>query len=98
MSSLFYSPVDPAHIKKEKAKARELRTSQWWKLQLSKGLCYYCGQKFESLDDLTMDHVLPIGRGGRSTKGNVVPCCKNCNSKKGNRTPVDVLFDRVSNT
>ena len=34
---------------------------------------------------LTMDHVVPIVRGGRSTKGNVVPSCKDCNSKKKHR-------------
>ncbi len=34
---------------------------------------------------LTMDHVVPIIRGGRSTKGNVVPACKSCNAKKKHR-------------
>ncbi len=29
-----------------------------------------------------MDHVVPMVRGGRSTKGNVVPACKECNTKK----------------
>lgn len=29
-----------------------------------------------------MDHVVPLVRGGRSTKGNLVPCCKACNTKK----------------
>ncbi len=29
-----------------------------------------------------MDHVIPLSQGGRSVKGNLVPCCKECNSKK----------------
>ena len=29
-----------------------------------------------------MDHVVPLVRGGRSTKGNVVPACKECNTTK----------------
>jgi 5-methylcytosine-specific restriction endonuclease McrA len=29
-----------------------------------------------------MDHIVPISRGGRTTKGNVVPCCKECNNAK----------------
>lgn len=29
-----------------------------------------------------MDHIVPIVRGGKSTKGNVVPACKECNAKK----------------
>ena len=32
-----------------------------------------------------MDHVVPLVRGGRSTKGNVVPACKDCNTKKKHR-------------
>ena len=31
---------------------------------------------------MTMDHIVPIIRGGKSTKGNVVPACKECNTKK----------------
>jgi 5-methylcytosine-specific restriction endonuclease McrA len=29
-----------------------------------------------------MDHVVPLIRGGRSTKGNLVAACKECNSRK----------------
>ena len=29
-----------------------------------------------------MDHLVPLIRGGRSTKGNLVPACKECNTKK----------------
>jgi 5-methylcytosine-specific restriction endonuclease McrA len=29
-----------------------------------------------------MDHIVPIVRGGKSSKSNVVPCCKACNTKK----------------
>jgi 5-methylcytosine-specific restriction endonuclease McrA len=31
---------------------------------------------------LTADHVVPLIRGGRSVRGNLVPACKDCNSKK----------------
>lgn len=68
-------------IKRERAKARELRQSQWWKRKRGNGLCHYCGERFPP-KDLTMDHLIPIVRGGRSTKGNLVPACKECNSKK----------------
>ncbi len=36
-----------------------------------------------------MDHVVPIARGGRTTKGNVVTCCKACNSAKKNLLPME---------
>ncbi len=35
------------------------------------------------------DHVVPMGRGGRSTRGYVVPACKDCNSKKQSMVPVE---------
>lgn len=79
------------HIAREKAKARELRQSQWWKNEIAQGICHYCGEKFKS-SELTMDHVVPISRGGKSTKGNIVPCCKECNNKKKYITPVDMVI------
>lgn len=81
MTEPFYTDVDDDEIKREKAKARELRNSQWWKRRRSTGVCYYCGRTFKPAE-LTMDHIVPIGRGGKSTKGNVVPSCKECNTKK----------------
>lgn len=36
-----------------------------------------------------MDHVVPLVRGGRSTRGNVVPACKTCNNKKQLLLPVE---------
>jgi 5-methylcytosine-specific restriction endonuclease McrA len=80
MSDPFIT-ADESHIKREKAKARELRNSQWWKRKRASGRCYYCGGKFKA-DELTMDHLVPVIRGGKSTAGNVVPACKECNSKK----------------
>lgn len=77
----FYTEVDDDEIKREKAKARALRNSQWWKRRRSNGICHYCGRKFKPTE-LTMDHIVPIGRGGKSTKGNVVPACKECNTNK----------------
>ena len=81
MNDDFFMTADDAHIKREKTKARDLRDSQWWKRKRSSGICYYCGGKFRPVE-LTMDHLVPIARGGRSVQGNVVPACKDCNSKK----------------
>lgn len=84
----FFVAADDEHIRREKAKARELRQSQWWKNQRGQGLCYYCRERFHP-HDLTMDHLVPVVRGGRSSRGNVVPCCKECNSKKRYYLPVE---------
>jgi 5-methylcytosine-specific restriction endonuclease McrA len=84
----FFIPADEDHVKREKAKARDLRKSQWWKNQLGRGQCHYCQQRVPP-KELTMDHVVPIVRGGRTTHGNVVPCCKDCNNKKKYMLPVE---------
>jgi len=77
----FIVSVSEEEIRRERQKAKELRSSQWWKRRRSAGLCYYCGKKV-SPHSLTMDHIVPILLGGKSTKGNVVPACKECNNKK----------------
>ena len=82
---------DPKRIKKEREKAQKLKKSQWWKDHLNRGICHYCGQKFAS-SKLTMDHVVPIARGGESTKGNIVPSCADCNRKKQLGTPAEALL------
>jgi 5-methylcytosine-specific restriction endonuclease McrA len=75
-------------IRRERSRARDLRKSQWWKRKLDRGLCHYCGRSIPP-KELTMDHVVPLVRGGRSTKGNVVPCCKECNSRKKSLLPME---------
>lgn len=47
--------------------------------------CQYCGERFE-YDDLTMDHVVPKSAGGRRTWTNIVAACRECNSRKADRT------------
>ncbi|MDP7176128.1 MAG: HNH endonuclease signature motif containing protein, partial [SAR324 cluster bacterium] len=38
---------------------------------------------------LTMDHLVPLARGGRSVKSNLVPCCKSCNTQKKNLLTIE---------
>ncbi|MBI4686431.1 MAG: HNH endonuclease [Nitrospirae bacterium] len=84
----FISPVTGQETSKEKQKARELRKTQWWKQKLSEGKCYYCGKEMLP-SDLTMDHIVPIIRGGKSAKNNLVPACKECNNKKKHALPFE---------
>jgi len=46
--------------------------------------CVYCGDKSKLL---TVDHVVPLSKGGKSTFENCVAACKKCNAKKSNRLP-----------
>ena len=84
----FHVEVDEGQLRQEKAKARELRNSQWWKNKRASGRCHYCQAKVPPRE-LTMDHVVPLIRGGRSVKGNLVPCCKTCNDQKKYLLPIE---------
>lgn len=84
----FLVTVSEEEIRRERRKARELRASHWWKRKRAFGVCHHCGGKFPPAS-LTMDHLVPIIRGGKSTKGNLVPSCKQCNSERKHRLPFE---------
>jgi 5-methylcytosine-specific restriction endonuclease McrA len=50
--------------------------------------CVYCGTH----EDLTLDHVLPKSRGGRTSWDNLVSACKRCNARKGDSTPEEAAM------
>lgn len=54
--------------------------------------CVYCGQSVESCS-ATLDHVLPVARGGRHEPGNIVCACKGCNQLKGDMLPLQFFFE-----
>lgn len=84
----FAYDLEKSDLKRERRKARELRESQWWKRRVARGRCHYCGASMLP-GELTMDHIVPIARGGKSTRGNVVPCCKSCNNAKKQLLPME---------
>ena len=94
---------DPVHVKREREKARalrktewwrSLRKTEWWRSLLQKGVCHYCGKNVGAAA-LTMDHVVPVSRGGKSTRGNCVPCCAACNATKRAYTPAEQILDKL---
>jgi 5-methylcytosine-specific restriction endonuclease McrA len=50
--------------------------------------CQYCGKEF-SPAFLTLDHVIPTSQGGKTKWENLVTACKACNTRKGNRRPLE---------
>lgn len=87
-STPFVVEVSEEHIRRERQRARKLRASQWWKRKRAAGTCHHCGAKVAP-KELTMDHLIPIIRGGKSTKGNLVPSCKKCNAERSYRLPFE---------
>ena len=90
-----HDPDSERRIRKERDKARGIKKHFWWKNIIRKGICHYCGQKF-SPDQLSMDHIVPLARGGKSTKGNVVAACVECNRKKKLETPAESILRKLS--
>jgi 5-methylcytosine-specific restriction endonuclease McrA len=88
MMESFTIDVSEEEIRRERDKARALRKTRWWKQRLARGICHYCGGHF-SQDQLTMDHIVPVIRGGKTTKGNVALVCKECNNKKKYLLPIE---------
>ena len=94
----FYSLGDDEAVQRqiriERERGKKLRKTPWWKAQIQKGECHFCQQNVGA-DNLTMDHVVPLARGGKSTRGNVVPACQTCNRHKKLGTPVETILDQI---
>lgn len=53
-----------------------------------KGTCCYCGC-YVSVHGFTYDHVIPRSKGGATQWTNIVTCCRECNHRKGDRSPAE---------
>lgn len=72
------------------ADVREISPRDWLRLlDRCRFACFYCGESPD--EQLTVDHVVPLSRGGRHSIGNIVPACKRCNSSKHDRLIVEWL-------
>jgi len=61
---------------------RKMRKRLWARFH---GMCAYCVIRHAD----TLDHVIPLARGGTNYEGNVVPCCKSCNFSKHDSTVME---------
>ncbi|XDD50811.1 HNH endonuclease [Leptospira sp. WS92.C1] len=89
--------ISEEELAKQRRIAKDLRKTPWWKKKKANGICHYCGKKF-SPEDLTMDHLIPLAKGGKSIKANLVPACKECNFAKKNKLPFEFESDSSGNT
>ncbi|NQT84494.1 HNH endonuclease [bacterium] len=61
-----------------------------------KNTCQYCGKSVDRRD-LNLDHVIPRDFGGKTTWENIVCSCKECNTRKANRTPQQAGLTLIRN-
>jgi len=78
----------------DRVPSRSLRLNRHSVLARDGHRCQYCGRRFPA-SQLSMDHVIPRSRGGRTTWDNVVCACLACNVKKGGRTPKEARMTLV---
>ena len=80
--------MDPDALERERARARELRASPWWKRRIAAGdLLLLPGTGGPACPHHGPHR--PPGARRKSVRGNVVPACKECNSRKKSMLPVE---------
>ncbi len=65
---------------KETARRRRMRLAKWQEWPF----CCYCKKRL-GWSETTLDHVIPVVRGGLTSRGNTVLSCQPCNVKKADR-------------
>jgi 5-methylcytosine-specific restriction endonuclease McrA len=73
-------------VEYDKVPRREVKFSRRNILARDENRCQYCGKRLPT-SQLSLDHVTPKSRGGKSTWTNVVAACNPCNTRKGGRMP-----------
>lgn len=87
--------VSQRNIQARRAGAKGQITPEQWRrlLRRHRFLCFYCGAKLVPANR-TLDHKLPLSRGGTNTIDNVVPACRPCNQRKMSLTAREFLTEQ----
>ena len=97
-----YRKANPEKVRSNLARYRarraavsinDLTDKQWQEIKAANHYrCVYCPDDCwrcrKKKHDLTQDHITPLSKGGNHTSSNILPACKSCNARKGNRSPL----------
>lgn len=67
--------------------AAHVATLEEVKILMGAKNCYYCGRELKR-EEKTIDHKLPVSKGGTNNMNNLVICCQHCNSVKNNKEAI----------
>lgn len=70
------------NIRHRAVRAGDFTREDFINLVQQQDACHYCGMVFSEQVPPTIDHVIPLSRGGEHTKANIVLACQSCNSRK----------------
>ncbi len=74
---------------RKKGGGTTLTKAEWLsKISEFQGRCAYCGVD----EKLTVDHVVPLSRGGAHTRTNIAPACLSCNTSKHTKLLSEWIF------
>jgi hypothetical protein len=59
--------------------------------EVDSDFCFYCGKYIKS--DKTLDHIIPVSKGGKDEVSNLVVCCHDCNTIKDNYTIPQLIIE-----
>lgn len=75
----YQNNVRASHLKRKAVlNSKTFHISERELKALYASACAFCGGR----DDITMDHIIPVSRGGNHSIGNIQPLCRKCNSRK----------------
>ena len=57
-------------------------------MKIEQPWCSYCGSPATEGNDLTIDHIIPLSRGGTNRRDNLTVACRRCNTSKHDRLDV----------
>lgn len=83
---------------KSEAKS-DIEFNDLYNLYKKNNTCYYCGKELQDFTkQKTIDHKIPISRGGTNDINNLVVCCHSCNSGKCDKTDIEYFnYRRLKN-
>jgi len=62
---------------------QEITVEEWLSvMEMNDWKCIYCDKKLAGKRNITVDHLIPVSKGGQHRVGNLVPCCNWCNCSK----------------